>query len=295
MSRRFRYPGPMGSRSYSHLQPDLYFRSGIDAQYSVPSTELLRMTAPSGVEMEFLITQAESALPGWDRLPDKDAAEMCKQLDEIKREQTGRPLNGTHVFYHVTLGSQVTSHHPYRIKSASDPRSSVEVDAVLAADINLQFHDDDEAGWEFTAALQGSRNFIVLDPNRNNPDFSSFTPEDIKRSERATQAQLQLQIAYAFKAIETDKFKFSFSALFQLVGGANFQYDPSMKKVALTWGKGVAAGFGLDIEHSSISNVKLTLQGTAGTSASGDRIRDFVGPTVDPSLSVGVKIEFKGL
>ena len=291
-SRRIRYLGPMGVRSFSHLQPDLFFRSGLDSQYGMPSSDLLRLTVPTGIEIEFLITEKNFALPGWERLPDEDALQMCKQLNDIKIKEQGKPLKGSHVFYHVTLGPQATHHHPFSSGSVRDPRNSAEVDAVLSADINVQFHEDDKHGFEFTATVQGSRNFFVLDPNRSNPDFRSLPAEEIKKSLRATQAQLQLQLAYAFNAIEIGKMKFSFSLLFQLVGGANFQYDPTMKKVALTWGKGAAYGFGLDIEHQSIKHVKLTVQYTQGGSASGDSVFGFTGPTFDNSISGGIKIEW---
>ena len=291
-SRRIRYLGPMGARSFSYLQPDLFFRSGLDSQYGLPSAELLRLTVPTGVEIEFLITEKDSALPGWDRLPDEDALQMCKQVNEIKLEKKGKPLNGTHVFYHVTFGPQATHHHPFSTQSVRDPRNSAEVDAVLSADVNVQVHEDDKEGFEFTATVQASRNFIVLDPNRSNPDFKALSSDEIRKSLRANQAQLQLQLAYAFNAISVGKLKFSFSLLFQLVGGATFQYDPTMKKVALTWGKGAAYGFGLDIEHQSIKHVKLTLQYTQGGSGGSDSVFGFTGPSFDNSIMGGIKIEW---
>ena len=292
-SRRIRFPGPLGSRSYGYLQPDLFFRSAADSQYGLPPTDLMPLTAPTGIDIEFLVTEKDSSLPGWDRVPPQDALEICKKLNDVKMQEKGKPVNGTHVFYHVTLGPQATSHHPFSMQTVRDPSNSSEADLVLSADINVQIHEDDDAGFEFTATMQGSRNFILLDPNRHNPDFANLNPADIKRSHAFNQAQLQLQLAYAFKAIEVGKLKFSFSlVLLQLTGGASLQYDPTMKKVVLTWGKGAAYGFGLDIEHQSIKHWKLTVQGTQGPSASGSGALDFNGPSWDSSIQGGIKFEW---
>ncbi len=293
MSRRIRFPGPLGTRSYSLLNPDLYFRSGVDAQYSFPQTQLIRLAAPDGIGIEFVITDKEFYLPEFERLPDEDALRICKELDQAKRKETGKPLKGTHLFYHVTLGPQATTHQPFNIRSIQDPVNSAEVDAVVSIDFNWQFHEDDEKGWEITVTGQGSRNFIVLDPNRYNPDFAALSKQDKSLSETAEQAQLQLQLAYAFQSLKAGKFSFSFSLLLQLALGANIQYDPyqASKKITLTWGKGTAAGFGLDIGHSSIKPAKLTLQMTGlGASASGGFF-EFSGPTFDQSIMLGVKFE----
>ncbi len=282
----------MGSRSYSLLNPDPYFRSGRDSQYGLPEAQLIRMAAPSGVGVEFVITERDTFLPGYERFPNDQELEICKRLDEAKRQETGQPLKGNHLFYHVTVGPQATTHQPFKIRSIQDPVNSGEIDAVVSVDFNLQFHEDDVHGWELTATAQGSRNFIVIDPNRNNPEFTGLAREDKSRSDKAEQAQLQLQLAYAFDSIPVGKLKFSFSLLVQLVAGATVQYDPFMKKVGLTWGKGTAGGFGLDVEHSGIKGVKLPLQATGlGASASGNKFFDFAGPTFDQSIFFGVKFE----
>jgi hypothetical protein len=286
----------MGTRPLSHLQPDLFLHSASDAQYSLPNSDLLRLTAPMGVDIEFLITEKESAAPGWDRLPDEDALQMCKQLNEKKQEEKGKPLKGNHVFYHVTFGPQFTSHHPFKIESTRDPRNSAETDLVLAADVNFHFHEDTEGaddGWELTVTMQGSRNFIILDPNRSNPDYLMLPPEKVSRSLIASQAQLQIQLAYVFKTIKAGKFEFSFSLLFQLVGGATVQYDPTVKKNILSWGKGGAYGVGLDISHPSVAPFKLSIQCTQGVSAGGPGVLDFGGPSLDSSCTAGPKFEWK--
>lgn len=287
----------MGTRSLSLLNNDVYFHSGLDAQYGLQPTELVHLPGPTEIDVEFVISERSPYEErGFIEVGNDEALKLCKDLDDRKRKDTGKPLKGTHVFYHVTAAPQATTHQPFNVRSVQDPVNSAEVDGTVSADVNLQFHENNKEGWEFTTTAQASRNFILLDPNRYNPAFGSLSSQDKTRSERADQAQVQLQLAYAFNNIHALGLDFSFSViLLQTALAATLQYDPFMKKVGLTWGKSAAAGFGLDIEYPGLKGVKLTLQALGvGATAGGNRFFDFSAPTFDQSISAGIKFEFEG-
>ena len=95
---------------------------------------------------------------GDERLPDSAAKEICAKLDEQEKKQgidNPKPLV-RHVYAHFSIGRQAVYHHPFKHADPRDPLNSAEVDGTAAIDINIVMRDDDEPGFEFTAALQGS-------------------------------------------------------------------------------------------------------------------------------------------
>jgi hypothetical protein len=139
------------------------------------------------------------------------------------------------------------------------------VDATVQVDVNLVFRDDDDAGFEFTATLQGSGNFFVLDPNRSNPDITD--PHELARGDHAQQGQLQLQLAYYFRSFSVLGTKLSLSLLLQAAGAATYQYDPTKKKAGLSFSAAGAAGVGLDVALTD--DISLGFQLTAGPNSAG--------------------------
>jgi hypothetical protein len=141
-------------------------------------------------------------------------------------------------------------------------------------------------GFEFTAAVQGAANFIVLDPNRRNPDITD--PNELARSDHAQQGQLQLQLALFLRSFEVLGTKLSLSFLLQAAGAATHQYDPTKKQTGLTYSLGGAGGVGLDIELND--RTSFGLQGTVGPTGQYDGRFNPTGPTVDFTFSAGLKV-----
>jgi hypothetical protein len=190
---------------------------------------------------------------------------------------------------HFSIGPQAVYHQPFRHADPRDPLNSVEVDSTAAVDINIVMRDDDAPGFEFTATLQGSSNFVVLDPNRQNPDISD--PNDLARSEAFNQGQLQLQLAYYFRSFTVLGTKMSFSLLVQAAGSASYQYDPTKRKAGMSYGLGGAAGLGLDIELDE--NTSLSPQCTVGPTGAFDGRFNSTGGTVDFGCAITNKGQFE--
>jgi hypothetical protein len=269
----------MGLEKLTLPHADIRFRRVFDNEYSLPRSHLLRIAVPRVVQIELRATSLDDLGPDFERLPDDQAEAVCNKIDEI-REGQGKPPKGLrHVYMHFALGPQVVYHQPFKRSDPRDPQNSAEVDETVQVDINLVFRDDDDRGFEFTATLQGSANFFVLDPNRDNPDITD--PNELARSDHAQQGQLQLQLAYYFRSFTVLDTKLSLSLLIQAAGAATYQYDPTQKKAALSWSAAGAAGVGLDVELSD--DTSLGFQITAGPNSAG---------TADFTASAVIKGQF---
>jgi len=284
VSRRWRRPGPAGSGILTLPHADIRFRSAFDADYSLPHSHLLRVAAPRTIQVDLCATRKDSLGFDFERLPEDQAAEVCRRIDE-EREKHGLPKKGIlrHVFVHLTFGPQVVYHQPFSTGNPGDPANSAELDMTLQGDVNLVFHDTDdddkeESGFEFTVAVQGSGNWFVLDPNRDNPAFSKA---ELDKSSLAAQAQLQLQAAYVFKSFEIAGLKLQFQFLLQAAGAVTYQYDPSKRKAGTSYSVAGAFGGELDIEIAKDTN--FALQCTGGPNSGG---------TVDGTCGAFIKIQF---
>ena len=292
MARYWKRPGPLGSGILTLPHADLSFRSAFDADYSLPRTHLLHVAAPQSIQVEFRCSQREDLGPDYERLPAEHAEEICAKLDAEEEKRgivTPKPLV-RHVYMHFSIGPQAVYHQPFRHADPRDPLNSAEVDATAAVDINIVMRDDDAPGFEFTATLQGSSNFLVLDPNRQNPDVRD--PNDLARSDAFSQGQLQLQLAYFFKSFEVLGTKLSFSLLVQAAGSASYQYDPTKRKAGMSYGLGAGVGPGLDIELNE--NTSLSPQCTVGPTGAFDGRFNSTGGTVDFTCGVVIKGQFGG-
>jgi len=291
MGRFWKRPGPLGSGIFTLPHPDLNFRSAFDTDYSLPRSHMLHVAAPQSINVEFRCSQSEDLGPDFERLPEDQAKEICAKLDEEEEKQgivNPKPLV-RHVYMHFAIGPQAVYHQPFKHADPRDPLNSAEVDATVAVDINVVMRDDDEPGFEFTATLQGSSNFIVLDPNRKNPDVTD--PNDLARSDAFNQGQLQLQLAYYFKSFLVLGTKLSFSLLVQAAGSASYQYDPTKRQAGMNYGLGIAGGGGLDIELNE--NTSLSPQCTVGPTGAFDGRFNSTGGTVDFTCSVVIKGQFE--
>lgn len=290
MARAWKRPGPLGSGMLTLPHADITSRASFDADYSLPGSHLLRVAAPTHIEVELRCSQRDDLGPDYERIPPSEAAEICSKLDE-EEEKRGivkpKPLV-RHVYMHLAIGPQAVYHQPFKRADPRDPLNSAEAGATAAVDINIVMRDDDAPGFEFTAALQGAANFIVLDPNRNNPDVSD--PNELLRANHTLQGQLQLQLAYYFKSFTVLGTKLSFSLMLQAAGSATYQYDPTTKQAGMSYGLGMAGGAGLDIELND--KTSLGPQCSAGPTGSFDGRFNSTGGTVDFACSVVLKGQF---
>ena|SRR6185437_1616859 len=90
-----------------------------------------------------------------------------------------------------------------------------ETDFVLPIGVNVQFHDDDKSGWEFTGVLQASVNAYLWDHSRHDPG-------DVPQAQHGYTLSAQAQMAYVLRL--NDKFQTVFGVLAQ--PGVAFQWDP---------------------------------------------------------------------
>lgn len=264
MSRRRRHAGP--TTWYSHafappLERQLY---PFYSQYGLPIPALLQVALPSSISIEAVATFKKKICGDFFQLKEEVEDALRKLIDaelEKKKKPKTDPLK--HLFFDIALGPQIVHHTPFR---PSQQQVGAEVDAVLQADVNFVFHDEEHSGLEVSLALQGSGNYFFVDPNQNNPNETSA-------GQFAGQGQVQLQVGYFFPNFLGVK-KLTFSGFLQAAGSATYQYDPNQRSPQ--WGYSAIGAAGLGLSYDVTDKITLGAQFWEGiNSNNGSPTRDF--------------------
>ncbi len=239
MSRRRKRVGPAAAYSLAFAPPLVRQLSPSYSQYGLPTPTLLQVALPDLVSIQAVASFKEKVCGDFIRLRDEALKEIRALIDSLLQKQ-GKPKTNPlkHIFLDVAFGPQVVHHTPFH---PTQIRPGAEVDAVLQADVNFVFHDDEQPGLEFSIAVQGSGNYFFVDPNRNNPN-------ETPAGRVAGQGQLQLQVGYFFPNFLGVK-HLTFSAFLQTAGAATYQYNPNQRSPQWAYSATGAAGlgFGYDI------------------------------------------------
>ena len=156
------------------------------------------------------------------------------------------PTATRHVYLMVQPTQQFVWHAPF----ASGVYVPPETDTVLPIGVNVQFHDDDKSGWEFTGVLQGSLNAYLWDHSRHDPS-------DVPRGQRGYTFSGQAQMAYVLRL--NDHFQTVFGVLAQ--PGVAFQWDPDSQGYRPNWALAVAGVAGLNYSFNDRLALGAQIQG----------------------------------
>ena len=252
MPRRFRLPGPLGSLGFTHPQTDINCRGVFDSDFGSPATQLVRVALPRGMDLFVRQSGGRDPRPPFVRLSAEQSARICEVTNERRTQEKKPPTKAVSFEGQFVFGPQFTYHLPITV-----PKDSAEFDGVVQLNGVLKIHTDDEGGWEFSASLQGSGNWFVLNPFRDNPEA-----KNIDRARLAGQAQLQLQAAYAFKSFKVGGRDLQISIIVPAAGAVTFQYDPVQKTAKPSFSRQLSAG--VSFEYSLSDHFSVIAQITAG-------------------------------
>ncbi|MGH9614224.1 MAG: hypothetical protein ACRD4P_14210, partial [Bryobacteraceae bacterium] len=110
-----------------------------------------------------------------------------------------------------------------------------ELDTVIPIGVNVQFHDDDKSGWEFTGVIQGSVNSYLWNHRLHDPG-------DVPQAQTGYTISGQAQMAYVVRL--GDHGQAVFGVLAQ--PGAAIQWDPDSQGYRPNWALAVAGVAGLN-------------------------------------------------
>lgn len=288
MCKKFRLPGPLGGQLFTYPQPDIYCHSVFDCDYGLPSTQLVRVAAPTELQID-VYPAGTDVRPPFIPLTPEDSAKVCEIINKAREEKGEPPIaSTTHFAFQVTFGPQITYHQPlnrppfHHTVDPTDDRNSAEIDDTIQATLNIAFHKENTTGLELSITAQGSWNLFILDPGRSNPKITD--KEDEKRSLVARQAQLQLQLAWVFLSTKTINLSF----IAQIAGALTYQYSPADKRVMASFTKQAAGGISLEVPITD--KFSIISQITAGGTGPLGNVTGF--QTVDGTVFVGGQLKF---
>jgi len=217
-----------------------------------------RIAFPRVTTVEVRASWRDKLCGNYVRTDERSEEILKKKLDDEKAKQNLPPTRILdHIYLQLQYAPQIVYHQPFH---PSQTMPGAEVDPLLLqVGVNFVFHDDEHSGFEFAVVLQGSFNYMFVDPNQNNPNETSA-------GRQAWQGQGQLQAAYVFvNLFGVDGL--SLNLLVQAARAVSYQYDPTQQKNVTSRSTTLAGGFQISKSLGKDSPFSVGLQGTAGPSS----------------------------